>query len=300
MAFRCTVLALFLAALIATTHALDVGKKQDAPLGSEDNPHPEDHGLDDLDEEGQEPEETKHSFGYYEDTGEHDKITKQHLQNLHKKMDADGNGKVSREEIVAHHEKTSQEVGYKEIESIFDEIESTQDGSLSLEEHMSEMKEVHAAESPENYKVIEQTELAKFKAADADGDGKLDKKELTHLMRPELHPEVLKVHVKDVMRQKDDDNNGKLHKEEFGDLEHEDFKKLDADNDGHISLEELHHYESGKFKLHNALDSLFESADKDGDKHVTIEELAAAADKLQDGHGAYDQLSEWIFHHEDL
>jgi len=279
-----------------------------APLGSEANPHPEHYEHED-EEEASDAEAPIDTLSHYEDT-DSGTLTEDHLRTLHGKLDKNGDGKVHMDEVLhfAHH--TRKAVVKKEIAGVFDEIESTQDGTLSLEEHMSEVAEFHKGDEDEIAKQRE-AELAKFKAADTNGDDKLDVEELVHLMHPETHPEVLEVHTKEEMRLRDTDKDGKLSQKEWetaskrGEYQDpdthdptDDFEKLDANKDGSIDMDELRHWESGRFHTEHAMKKLYHIADKDKDHHMTVDELVSMVEHI-DGHDAHPHILDWVFH-EDL
>jgi Ca2+-binding EF-hand superfamily protein len=252
-------------------------------LGTEENPFPEE------DEEG-------NPLTHYEDEG-HD-VTREHMHELHGHLDGDKDGKVSIDEAMQFHYKAKKVMAAQEIEEVFHEIPSTADGSLSLEEHLSESEEVHeGVEAAEKKKLIAH-EKAKFHASDLNGDGHLDKKELVHLMHPDTHPEVLEIHVVEEMRKKDLNGDGKLSAKEWGEEEEQPgpFEEIDSNKDGFIDKEELAHFESGDFHTKDAMTKLLQDADEDGDQHFSKEELGKVAEKLED-HPAQSHVMEWVFHY---
>jgi len=281
-------------------------------LGTEENPLPEDEEDTEENEEDTESEdEGNDPMNVFHDDGEGDVLTETHLRKLHSKLDHDKDGKVAMHEVLKFAHATRKAVAKKEIDSIFDEIESTKDGHLSLEEHLAESAEFHTGMTDEEKELAKKAETAKFRAADMDGDDKLDKDELVHMMHPETHPEVLELHTQEEMRKRDADKDGRLSKKEWeADAtpgEHQDpdthdpsadFHNLDENKDGFISIDELRHWESGKFHLEDAMNKLWDHADKDGDKHLHIDEFAQVADSLE-GHDAHPHILDWVFH-EDL
>merc|ERR1712032_1634179 len=138
-------------------------------------------------------------------------------------------------------------------------------------------------------------------------DGVLDAGEQRGLFFPETHDGVLDIVVKEAMRQKDKDGDGKLNGKEFWDTEQSasedessEFAQLDKNNDGFIDAEELRPWESGRFHTEDSMQKMFDVVDKDRDMHVTAEELAAARKNLAstDASFANYHFLEWAQHHE--
>merc|ERR1711924_337799 len=81
----------------------------------------------------------------------------------------------------------------------------------------------------------------------------------------------------------------------ISDDEKEEFKKLDIDNDGSLSIAELQAWESGSFQAEEAVKKLFLHADKDEDSQRTGKELEDAREEIAsfpDG-DAHMYLSIW-------
>jgi len=296
--------------------------KGSGDLGTEDNPYPEgeegeeeetEEGEDEGDDEASEDEGAADTspLDHYEDNGAGDQITAEHLKTLHKKFDHDKDGKVHLQEILKFAEQARWAVVRKEIQGVFNEIDSTKDGHLSLEEHMSEIGEFHEGDEAEKA-LQHKADVAKFKAADLDGDDKLDKEELVHLMHPETKKEVMDIHCAEEMRKRDTNKDGKLSKAEWevdatqgehaslkGE-EHkpeDDFIALDENKDGFIDMTELRHWESGNYHTEDAMKKLIALVDHDKDHHMTEKEFASAIHKLED-HDAHAHLMDWVFHEE--
>lgn len=250
----------------------------------------------------------------YEDQDiEEDSLNGEQLRRLHAKFDMNGDGKVALQEIMGFSESVGQAIAGKDIGAILEEIDTNKDGVLSLEEHLNDIHNQADGGDEAEMKELEHrkgVESAKFKAADLNGDEKLNKEELPALFYPETHEGVLSVTVGETMRQKDTNKDGKLTPKEFwesdqmdgddSDLSEEekaDFAKLDTNGDGSIDAQELRAWESGRFHTEDAMKKLFDVADKNGDMHITGEELVEAREAIAVSDAQY-HLIEWAEHHE--
>jgi Ca2+-binding EF-hand superfamily protein len=244
---------------------------------------------------------------------EEESLSAEQLRSLHAKLDSNGDGKVSLQEVLQYAQAMGKAIANKDIGSIMEELDTSKDGRLTLEEHLADVYNQADGGDEEEMKELEQrkqVETAKFAAADTNGDEFLDKDELAGLFYPETHEAVLSVTVAETMRQKDANNDGKLSPKEFweaedfegddgelSDEEHMDFRKLDINGDGAIDLVEMRAWDSGKFHTEEAMKKLFEIADKDHDMHVTADELADAREQIASSDAQY-HLIEWAEHHE--
>lgn len=242
---------------------------------------------------------------------EEESLTVEQLQQLHGKFDKDGNGKVSMSEVMSHADVMGVEIAGRDIGAILEEIDTSKDGKLSLEEHLSDIHNQADGGDEEEMKELEerkQVEARKFAAADVNGDGVLDAGEVPALFYPETHDGVLAVTVAETMKQKDRDNDGKLSAIEFWEVgdeednelseeENEDFRKLDLNGNGFLDLDELRSWESGRFHTEEAMKKMFELADKDNDMHVSLAELMEAREPISVSDAQY-HLIEWAEHHE--
>lgn len=245
---------------------------------------------------------------------EDESLTADQLRALHGKFDQDGDGRVSLQEVLHFSRLMSREIAARDIGAILEEIDSSKDGKLSLQEHFDDLHSQAEGGDAEEMKELEQrkaVEEAKFKAADANGDGVLDADELPALFYPETHEDVLHVVAGEVLRQKDKNKDGRLSAAEFWEAldgasgedeelteeEMEDFNKLDLDGDGSLNLAELKAWESGRFHTEEAMRKMFDVVDKDGDMHITAQELTEAKETVSSS-GAQYHLIEWVEHHE--
>merc|ERR1719414_2238491 len=227
------------------------------------------------------------------------------LHALHRMMDADGDGKMSIDEVMGFAQKVMSETASKASLEVLVDVDTDRDGHLSLEEHLHDLKDhFDGTDETELHELNERVKLEelKFKASDVDGNGLLSLHEMVTLFFPETHSDVLDVEVRSAMSRRDIDSDGKLDVKEFWNArvsteEEEDFKALDADGDGLIDLAELTSWESGMFHTSTAMKKLFEIADSDHDEHVTAKELSDARENILNTHPAY-HLSDWLHHNE--
>jgi len=249
-----------------------------------------------------------------EDDTEQSSLNEGQLRLLHGLIDADKNGKVSLPETLTFARTVARKIFLRHVSTILEELDTSKDGKLSLDEHVGDIKAQSAgADEAEQTEVDHRIEVetAEFKAADSNGDQFLDLEELTSLVHPETHDGVLSVTVQETIRQKDKNGDGKLTPEEFWDAEPSDgedvslseeelidFKKLDTNGDGALELSELRPWESGAHHTEDAMKKLLEAADKDSDMHVTADELAGARNDVPMSDVAHSHLLSWIEHHE--
>jgi Ca2+-binding EF-hand superfamily protein len=225
-------------------------------------------------------------------------VTREHMEKLYNHIDGDEDGKVNIQEILKFNQIAMKHMAAKEIEAVFHEMESTKDGHLSLEEHMSETFDIHRdVDASESAKIFSHEE-AKFKAADLNSDGKLDKTEFVNLVHPHTHPEVHDIHATERMRKTDVNGDGKISSEEWEEehISEGSFDQADENKDGIVDKDELKHYESGHLDTKIAMTKLLEDADEDGDKHFTKAEFAKFADKLE-AHPAENHIMEWVLNY---
>lgn len=245
----------------------------------------------------------------YEDIQD-ESLTVNQLRALHSRFDQNGDSKVSLDEVLAFARHIGRGIASKDVMSILDELDTSKDGKLSLEEHLediSKQADGGDAEEMQELEMRKEFEAAKHAAADVNQDGYLDAEELPGLYYPETADAVLSVTVEETMRQKDSNRDGRLNIREFFEVAPEeenedvtdeegwDFNQLDADTDGFLDLGELREWESGRYHTREALKKLFEFADKDKDMHLTADEMADAKDMIAVSDTQY-HLIEWAEH----
>merc|ERR1740121_2353703 len=196
--------------------------------------------------------------------------------------------------------------------TVLHEMDTNSDGHLDLQELLKDMDQWSDPEDTDRRELDgrKEVETAKFQVADANGDGKLDVKELPSLFYPETHDGILAITVQATIKQKDQNGDGMLTITEFfegasipgesldvTEDEQRDFSHLDIDHNGALDANELKAWESGRFLTETAMHKLFEIADRDSDMHVTAKELDDAREKIA-GNDAQYHLMEWVEHFE--
>eukprot|EP00429_Kryptoperidinium_foliaceum_P060980 CAMPEP_0176093922 /NCGR_PEP_ID=MMETSP0120_2-20121206/47062_1 /TAXON_ID=160619 /ORGANISM="Kryptoperidinium foliaceum, Strain CCMP 1326" /LENGTH=266 /DNA_ID=CAMNT_0017427857 /DNA_START=39 /DNA_END=836 /DNA_ORIENTATION=- len=240
-----------------------------------------------------------------DDAIEQDVLSSEQMRAMHGKIDRNGDGKISLSEVMSFSEDMRLAIAEKDIGTILGEMDGNKDGRLSWEELLADLDAFKDDDDKEGAEARREAELQKFKAADKNGDGVLDKSELPGLFFPETNEQVLQITAAVALKQKDANGDGKLSSQEFwshdglgaDDLgisaeEEADFKALDLDNDGFLNLDELRHWESGRFHTMEAMKKLFEVADANSDSHLTAEELDAAREGIAASDAQYHFL-EW-------
>lgn len=269
----------------------------------------DDGGMEEgMEEDGEEPEDDED--GSAGEGMEGLEATAEQFKAVLTKADKNSDGKISVAEMSDFAEFQRQKVSKDETKAHLEEWDKNKDGKIDEAESLvawnpedqddededEEMKALAARER--------EFEKKKFKAADADKDGFLNPEELTGMLFPDSHEDVLKVEAEHHMSSRDINKDGRLSREEFvGDEdaegesmpdmpagEHEEFDHHDADKDGKLSIAEVASWISGKFYISKSINQIFEIADEDKDGDVSFEELEARHAELVD----HEHLSQWV------
>jgi len=216
-----------------------------------------------------------------DDYGAREQISIEQLNRIHTKCDQNQDGKASLPELLQFGESVRKRIAEKEIDSVMTEIDTDpRDGHASLQEYMDDL-EKHQPPDEDSDAVnlhvdMRNLELKKFKMADADEDGVLNRTELINMVSPGMNDKIFEVSTLAELQQKDTDGDGVLSEEEFwaGSVGTDsEFQELDKNGDGVIDLSELKLWASGWYHTQAALQQLFNLADADKDGFLTTAEL---------------------------
>jgi len=236
-----------------------------------------------------------------------DPLSPEMMTALHKKIDSNGNGKVSLAEVVDFAHDMRRKMAKSEIKEIMTELDTDKDGKLTWLEFLGDEANPTNTEEDKKEKEIQ------FKEIDVNKDGHVDENELPLLYHHHTDEKAEDALTQLAMKDKDTDKNGMLSLREFYShlqVEDEDpveiakedeeiFKKLDTDGSNSLTLKELKAWESGSFQAEQAVQKLFTMADANKDNVLTEQELHDAREHIAD-HEQYEPqmyLSQWAEQH---
>jgi len=233
-----------------------------------------------------------------------------HMKVLHGKIDTNGDGKMNLDEIMAFWKLMRKDMIDKTLDVQIEMMDNDGDKKISMEELVGQYADRFSDDADEEEKLREKQvhdlEIAKFSAADKNGDGFLDREELPAAIYPEAHPEILRLMGTHALETKDKNKDGKLDANEFWETPPEeehteellaDFRKLDKDASGFLDLQEIIEWETGTFHTTNAMSELFELTGRDQDTGITIEEFHEHLPNLKSTEAA-THFADWAEHHE--
>lgn len=299
--------------LVICAHGEAISKSTENADGEEAEEGEEETGGDEKEGDEMEGDEGDDAEAETDDTGDMDDVmdtlaplSTEQLQELHKKMDANSNGKVSLSEVTDFAHQMRRAVAKLELDDVMKEKDKNKDNKLDFQEFL---------EDPGKHSEDRQAEMqTEFRELDVDGDKFLDHDELASLYHHHANEKVEHTLSKVAFADKDTNKDGKISLAEFYvhlQQEGEDddkeaisaddkdvFNKLDMDSSGSLTLNELTAWETGAYQAEDAVRKLFKLADKDKDSSITFAELDNAKQELSDDtdYDAQMYLHQWADH----
>ena len=216
------------------------------------------------------------------------------VQTAFKQIDRNGDGSIDRNELVSALTSAGNNFTRQEVDAIFDAADIDGNGEIDYEEFIALMCP-SASDVIEKfrskYKNLNDVKSA-FKRFDANGDGALSKDELSRAMKSS-GDSYTDIEVDAIFTLGDSDGDGEITLEEFiilmspsasqvvqkirksfknlNDVK-EAFKKIDSNNDGLLSKQEMMQSSGNKFDKEE-VDAIFELGDVNGDGEIDMGEF---------------------------
>lgn len=189
-------------------------------------------------------------------------LTERQVSKILELMDRNNDGIVDGAEASAMRLRMNSVAANKDATELLGQLDANEDGKVSDEELLGGIEAANPDEPADEIAVHIEIQMAKFIAADENGDGSLNITELAGFARPETTEEVLRAVTLHRMKEKDKDHDGELSLEEFwageddtrgvGVQDYKDFIELDKNNNTKLSLDEVLMWESGFFQYHQS------------------------------------------------
>ncbi|KAJ0181559.1 hypothetical protein K1T71_002281 [Dendrolimus kikuchii] len=236
-------------------------------------------------------------LGSVKESEEFDRLSpeesKQRLALLLPQMDLNGDQNIDRMELKKWILNSFRKLSREEAEERLSEADDNRDGLVTWQEYLQDAFGVQdegeiGPEDTADSGMLLQEERAMWTAADTNGDGKLDIKELEVFANPEEHEVMHQFLVNQTLREKDTNKDGKVDFNEFvGDRgsqrdrawlvsEREKFDhELDLNRDGSLDIHEIHAWviPDNEEIADEEVDHLFASSDMDHNDLLSFEEI---------------------------
>eukprot|EP00747_Dinoflagellata_sp_TGD_P169337 gnl/TRDRNA2_/TRDRNA2_198089_c0_seq1.p1 gnl/TRDRNA2_/TRDRNA2_198089_c0~~gnl/TRDRNA2_/TRDRNA2_198089_c0_seq1.p1 ORF type:complete len:271 (-),score=64.62 gnl/TRDRNA2_/TRDRNA2_198089_c0_seq1:66-878(-) len=226
-----------------------------------------------------------HAWANTEDyTDELPPLSSDKIRAMHALIDKNGDGTASLSEVLEHSNQVRLEIGTERVRFVLKKLDTDKDGRLTMEELLAKPKSKKCPSAGASHTP------GQFKLFDRNEDGFLDADELPVIAYPGA---VRGQTVSAIFTPMDIDGDGMLSPQEVlnggaADEEDElnDFKELDTDGDGGVSLLELTVCQGSLplcvdiDRIESALGRLFGMADQDNDMHITADELVKAVQQI--------------------
>ncbi|KAE9421288.1 hypothetical protein Angca_004955, partial [Angiostrongylus cantonensis] len=168
--------------------------------------------------------------------------SKKRLEVLARKMDANGDGFVDEPELTSWVERSMVSLDNEEVTERLTEMDTDGDKMVSWEEYLADSfpdRDIKNLDADDK-KLMNEDELY-FKAADLDGDGKLNMEELSAFLNPENYKHMHKTLVEITMSEKDLNKDGAIDLKEFlgemADNDHSEWHAVESNRHVFIGFE---------------------------------------------------------------
>ena len=217
--------------------------------------------------------------------------TKAKLKNVIKRMDANGDGKVTKEELLASLKKVAFKGAVLEAKKKgkMGPSDLNKDGKMSWDEVYEDLKAANRQTTVADFQRQVDLDKVKFRNADRNNDGFLDKKEYRYWLLPDYFEGMEEYQIAKHMHDFDINNDKTVSMEEYMQTfdgsklseaavedERKRFAALDTNHDGFMSSEELAP-ESLKYVISSVINDhaakMIRKGDTDGDGVLTKKEI---------------------------
>ncbi|CAF0995526.1 unnamed protein product [Adineta ricciae] len=211
------------------------------------------------------------------------------------KIDADQNGKISREEMRNYIEQRMKEQHVREADDFISTLDPSKTNKISFQSYtrdnygdlnLNELEkkdksDLRSRETRRNYL----SDKAKWTHLDEDGDQYLTYEQFRKFLRPEDHEDLRKLEITSILTEYDDNNDGKISNDEYLKMTEAESgtaeslgEELDTNKDGFGDYEEFARYYLPTLSsaADEETDHLLKECDTDNNGYCTSAEIVDA------------------------
>jgi len=220
-------------------------------------------------------------------------MTTDHLVRIGKLADSNNDTLLSAEELLHFAEGLRSKKRWELTDAAFASLDVDDDGSVARMELGQKALEGSGT-----------LDAARFKVADSNADGILDREEFHTFAHPDVHGDVLRVEVEHQFKHFDQDGSGLVSYDEYKREDEvdegfdpvasrEDFDLHDTDHSGFLDASEFQELVGGRLLLTDSIKKAIAAADHDADGHIHIhDEVPKSIADLM----ASEYIEDFFFH----